>query len=117
MMKDFDEWIRKLKKDSKEKLVLVEGIKDKRALEQLGISNILTLKKPLYAMIELIVSSEKDCIILLDLDKAGKKLYGKIIPSLKHFGVRVIDEYRNFLFTTKLRQIEGIISYLNKIQP
>ena len=116
-MKDFDEWIKKLKKDSKDKIILVEGIKDKKALEALGISNIMTLKKPLYSAIEDIASSEKDCIILLDLDKAGKLLYHKIVPSLKHLGVRVIEDYRNFLFTTKLRQIEGLTRYLNKIQP
>ena len=116
-MEDFDEWIKELKKGSKEKLVLVEGIKDKKALEQLGVSNIITLKKPLYKIIEQIAGSEKECIILLDLDKAGKDLYHKIVPSLKHLGVKVIDDYRNFLFKTKLRQIEGIISYLNKIQP
>ena len=116
-MEDFDEWIKKLKKDSKKAVVLVEGIKDKRALEKVGILNIMILKKPLYSVVEEILSSEKDCIILLDLDKAGKILYHKIVPSLKHFGVRVIDDYRNFLFTTKLRQIEGLTRYLKRIQP
>lgn len=115
-MKDFDEWIKKLKKDSKKTIVLVEGIKDKKALTNLGISNILTLKKPLYAVIEQIISTNKPCIILLDLDKAGKKIYGKMVPDLKHFGVRVINDYRNFLFTTKLRQVEGITKYLRGLE-
>jgi len=114
-MKDFDEWIKKLRKDSKKAIVLVEGIKDRRALEKLGISNIMILKKPLYAVIEEIVSSEMPCIILLDLDKAGKILYSKIVPRLKHFGVKIIDDYRNFLFTTKLRQVEGIINWLKEL--
>ena len=115
-MKDFDEWIKNLKKESKTSIVLVEGIKDKKALEQLNISNIMVLKKPLYSVIEEIVSLEKPCIILLDLDKAGKILYSKIVPKLKHFGVRIIDDYRNFLFTTKLRQIEGLTKYLRGLE-
>jgi 5S rRNA maturation endonuclease (ribonuclease M5) len=114
-MKDLEEWIKKLKTDSKEKIILVEGMKDRKTLELLGVSNIITLKKPLYAIIEDIADSGKECIILLDLDKAGKKWYGKIAPKLKEMGVKIDNRYREFLFTTPLRQIEGLTHYLAKI--
>ena len=111
---DFIEQIKKFKKDSKNKIILVEGKKDKAALAALGIKNIITLKKPLYQIIEQIVKSNKECILLLDLDKKGKQLYARISSKLKQFGVKIDNSFREFLFKTKLRQIEGISKYLEK---
>lgn len=76
--KQFEEFIEKLKDASKDKVVLVEGIKDKKALELLGVKNIMTLKKPFYAVIEDIVEIKKDCILLTDLDKKGREIYSQI---------------------------------------
>jgi 5S rRNA maturation endonuclease (ribonuclease M5) len=100
------------------KLVLVEGIKDKRALEQLGITRIVTLRRrALYKVVEDIVNKTKDCIILTDLDKEGKKLYKTINSELTQRGVRIDKHFRNFLFKkTKLRQIEGIANYIERIK-
>jgi 5S rRNA maturation endonuclease (ribonuclease M5) len=100
------------------KLVLVEGIKDKRALEQLGITRIVTLRRrALYKVVEDIVNKTKDCIILTDLDKEGKKLYKTINSELTQRGVRIDKHFRNFLFKkTKLRQIEGIANYKERIK-
>jgi dTMP kinase len=114
--KEFEEFIEELKIESKEKIVLVEGIKDKEALESLGIKNIITLKKPLYKIIEDIVETKKECIILTDLDKKGKQLYARLSSKLKQFGVKIDNKFREFLFKTKLRQIEGINSHLETIQ-
>ena len=113
---EFEQFLKKLKKESKEKIVVVEGIKDRRALASLGIKNIITLKKPLYAIIEDIVLSKKECIILTDLDKKGKQLYSKLSSKLKQFGVKIDNSFREFLFKTKLRQIEGLPHYLETIQ-
>ncbi|MBW2979210.1 topoisomerase [Candidatus Woesearchaeota archaeon] len=119
MFEDWDEWIRSLKKDSKEKLILVEGKKDKKALTMLGIrpEAIITLKgKAMFKIVEEIVDYGKECIILFDLDKKGKELYAEISKLLRRFGIKVDNRYRNFLFKTKLRQIEGILHYLKTIE-
>jgi len=113
--KEFEEFIENLKQASKEKIVLVEGKKDKKALESFGVKNIITLKKPLYAVIEDIVEAKKECILLLDLDKKGKELYARISSKLKQFGVKVDDSFREFLFKTRLRQIEGMNTYFEKL--
>ncbi len=96
-------------------LVVVEGKKDKTALQKLGINNVITLsKKPLFQIVEDISSSNNECIILTDLDKKGKELFGKLNSDLQKNGVRVDNKFRNFLFKkTKLRQIEGIHTYLD----
>ena len=114
MKEELLEQIRKLK--DKNILVVVEGPKDKAALEQFGIKEVLVLsKKPLYAIVEKVVAKAKECAILTDLDKKGKQLYSRLAKDLKKFKVKVDDSFRNYLFKkTSLRQIEGLPHYLEK---
>ncbi len=100
-------------------LIIVEGKKDKAALKKLGISNIIELdKKPLFKIVEEVYESSKECIILTDLDKEGKKIYGKLNHDLQARGIKINNELRHFLFKgTKLRQIEGIDSYFARLNP
>jgi len=52
--------------------------------------------------------------LLTDLDKKGKELYGKLNSGLQRFGVRIDNNFREFLFKkTKIRQIEGLRNTLN----
>jgi len=108
----FSKYINKIKQS--EIIVIVEGKKDKSALEKFGIKNIIELnKKPIFEIIESISSKNKECIILTDLDKQGKELYGKLNSGLQQLGVEVDNNFRNFLFKkTKLRQIEGLTTYI-----
>src|SRR3989338_2016535 len=103
--------VRKLRESSA--VVIVEGIKDKLALEELELKNIVTLnKRPLFEVIEEVSDNYKECAILTDLDKEGKKLFGKLNSGLSLHGVKVDNNFREFLFKkTKLRQIEGLYSY------
>lgn len=91
-------------------IVVVEGKKDRAALERLGLTNIKELsKKPLFQIAEEISDSSQECIILTDLDKKGKELYGKLSSDLQKMGVHIDNRLRKFLFkNTKLRQIEGM---------
>ena len=109
---EFSEHIDKIKQS--ETIVIVEGKKDKIALQRFGIKNIIELnKKPIFEIIENISSKNKDCIILTDLDKQGKELYGKLNSGLQQHGVRINNNFRNFLFkNTHLRQIEGLATYM-----
>jgi 5S rRNA maturation endonuclease (ribonuclease M5) len=111
---EFIEQVDKIKKSGI--LVIVEGKKDKKALESFGVTNIITLsKKPLFEVIEEISSKNKDCIILTDLDKTGKELYSKLNHGLQQFGVKVNNNFRNFLLKrTKLSHVEGLESYMEK---
>ncbi len=97
-------------------LVIVEGIKDRKALFEFEIKNVMILNKPLYKIVEEVVHSRvKKCLVLTDLDKKGRELYARISKDLRKFGVKVDDKLRNYLFKeTKLRQIEGLRTYLNK---
>ena len=65
------------------RIVIVEGKKDKSALQKLGVKNIVTLTKPLYLVIEEVAAMNMDVAILTDLDKEGKALYGKLSSGLQ----------------------------------
>ncbi len=110
--KEFSEHIDKIK--NSKTLIIVEGKKDKKALQCLGIKNIIELnKKPIFQVIESVSSKNKSCIILTDLDKKGKELYGKLNHGLQELGVKIDNGFRNFLNkNTKLRQIEGLVTYI-----
>lgn len=114
MNEELIEEIKKLKEA--DFIIIVEGKKDKSALEKFGVKNIITLsKKPLFAVIEDIVAEKKEVVILTDLDKKGKQLYGKLNSGLQKFGVKVNNKFREFLFKkTKLRQIEGIYNHVKR---
>ncbi len=105
------EWAKGLN-DSK-KLIVVEGIKDRRALQDLGIKNeILVLNKPLDAVAEEAARIEKEVVLLTDFDSKGKELYGKLKRDLVKLGVKVDAYFREWLQkNTKLSHVEGIDSY------
>ena len=108
-MNDLLEQIDKIK----DKLTIVEGKKDKLALQKLGFNNIIILNRPLYEIVELV--KEKEVVILTDLDKPGKQIYDYLSSNLQRFGVRIDNQFRNYLFKkTKLRQIEGIYTYIQQ---
>ncbi len=99
----------------KNKLFIVEGKKDKKALNSLGINNIITLKKSLFETVEEISKKTNECVILTDLDKEGRKLYGKLRNDLQKHGVKIDNSFRNFLFReTKVRQIEALDKLVRK---
>lgn len=96
------------------KLVVVEGKKDKAALEKLGFTNVMHLRRrALYQVVEDVISRTDECILLTDLDKKGKELFGRLSKDLQHFGVSIDTSLRDFLYRyTPVRQIEGLPSYL-----
>ncbi len=91
----------------KDKLIIVEGKKDKRALEQLGCKRIITLeKKALFEVVEMV--EEKEVIILTDMDAEGKRLYGKLKRMFSKRGVKVLNDLRLLLFRHKVSHVEGL---------
>jgi|SRR3989344_6258377 len=111
-IEEFNFFIERIKNSNV--LVIVEGKKDKAALQKLGLNNVMELnKKPLFQIVEDVANSNEECIILTDLDKKGKELFGKLNSDLQRRGLKMNNKFREFLFKhTKLRQIEGIITYL-----
>lgn len=111
-------WIDELKKASKKATVVVEGKNDYKALALLGINSMQLHRtnKPLDSVFSDLEKTE-ECILLLDLDKQGRKLSSMLRNYLTRNGVRVNNNFRNFLQTrTRLRFIEGLPTYLTNLQ-
>jgi len=115
LKEDFIREIEQLKINNR--LIIVEGKKDSLALKEFGINNIIQLSKKSIPSIIDEISNEEEIIILTDLDKEGKKLYGKLNSGLQKQGVKINNKFRNFLYKeTKLRNIEGLKHYQSDSQ-
>ncbi|HZX11978.1 MAG TPA: toprim domain-containing protein [Candidatus Nanoarchaeia archaeon] len=92
---------------SREKLVLVEGKKDKQALESLGFTNIVSLQnRPLFEVVETI--QEKEVVLLTDLDKEGRRLFSILKKGLERQGTKVHSQLRFELLKAGLVHIETL---------
>ncbi|AJF62471.1 MAG: Toprim protein [archaeon GW2011_AR20] len=109
-MQSIDNWVNQILQDDSS-LILVEGKRDVKALNKLGIMNVSTIDKPIYLMIENIVRKNKEVAILTDFDRTGKILYSGLKHELQRNGIRVNDKYRKFLSRCKITHIEGIYTY------
>ncbi len=110
------EWLKKIKKSKV--LVIVEGKNDKIALAKFGIKRVKTLtRRAIYKVVEETAKTSRKAIILTDLDKEGRKLFGMLNHGLCQNGVYVDKKFREFLFkSTKLRQIEGLNRYVERLK-
>ena len=96
----------------KDFLFIVEGKKDKQALENLGLTEIFVLNetgKSLGEKIEQIESQKRKICILTDFDKKGKKLYLKLKSELAIRNVRLDNSFRSFLLKSGVIHIEDLL--------
>ena len=79
--------------------VIVEGRKDVRALESLGVQNIIPLNNtPLAEFAQKVAESQiHEVIILTDFDREGRKLEKKLDTLLKSYKVRTNRRLRRIL--------------------
>ena len=100
-------------------LVIVEGEKDRKALQNLGIKNIFVINehgKSFYEKIERIAEKIKEAMILTDLDTEGKKLYSIIKRSFSNNGVRINDKIRDLLIKLKISHVEGLSTFIDNCE-
>lgn len=80
----------KLLNEMKECLVVVEGKRDAKALEAIGLDNVITINgQSLPALISRIQKEHKDrkVLILTDFDKKGRQIYAKITRMLQAYKI------------------------------
>ncbi|RUM31151.1 MAG: topoisomerase [Aquifex sp.] len=107
--KDFKEWLKELKKESKEAIILVEGKNDKKALNRFSIKNILDLSGKRFSDIpDLLEGKWEKVILLFDLDPHGERINQKIKELLSSQGFIVEEKFRNFLKKLNIIHIEDI---------
>lgn len=111
MFKNLSDWKSKLRKTSKNKVVVVEGKRDRIRLEKMGVMNVLEMSgKRLSDIPELI---EKDfgvneVVILTDADEFGERLSDTLGGILESQGFKVDYSFRDFLKTVEINCVEDV---------
>ena len=104
--------ISELREDNRVKIV--EGIKDKRALEYFGITNIQMVHG--NSLPKLTSSIKQDAILLVDFDRTGKTIAKKIAELLKNESIHVDFNYRRDLRRyAKINEIEELVVKYNEL--
>ncbi|MFH0986605.1 MAG: toprim domain-containing protein [Candidatus Micrarchaeota archaeon] len=108
--------LRELAEDKNPKLV--EGKRDKQALETLGIKNIYKIhNSPLSTLADRISAQTNEAIILTDFDRRGKQLLERLSELLEGSGVKVNKDYRRMLrLMTGIKYIEELDRRYEKIK-
>lgn len=107
-------FIERLRDFSKENLIVVEGKKDKKILEELGIKNIYTIREILNKES---FNGFKKVLILTDNDKKGRKLYKNLKYIFESDGIIVNEKFRiQFYKIFKINKVEYLNKKINRIK-
>jgi len=89
--------------------VIVEGIKDKKALEKLGVENIVQLHSG-NSMLEVVerMQGSRNVAILTDLDQNGKILRKKLLTLFPMYGIEEDKKPREILARMRVSHTEGL---------
>ena len=73
--KELEKLLEEISLLKKNRLIIVEGPNDRKALEVFGIQRIVTLGKPRYKIVEM---CKKEVVVLTDLDAEGERIYRSV---------------------------------------
>ncbi len=95
-------------------LIIVEGKKDRKVLEKMGLKNIVEISgKALEKVVDIIQEMGQQVIILTDYDKEGTEQYERLKNLLLSDGLREDNNIRNlFKATFSVNKIEELKFYL-----
>jgi 5S rRNA maturation endonuclease (ribonuclease M5) len=102
--------------------VIVEGVRDRSALKQLGITkNVLPLNrgKSVFSFCEDLAKEAKRAIILTDWDRRGGQLARMLKDGLEANGVRVNDKIRMqivVLSKKEAKDIESLPTFIDRLK-
>ncbi len=110
VFKSFSHWKEKLQQygNMDNVFIIVEGKNDESVLSKWQIKNIVTLKgKRLYDVVEELELADL-CIILVDIDKQGEKLFKKLKFLFEREGIPVETSFREYLKNFPIKEIEEL---------
>ncbi|NPA52846.1 MAG: topoisomerase [Aquificae bacterium] len=108
--KSFSHWKEKLQEygNTDNIYILVEGKKDESVLKNWHIKNVISLKgKRFYDVVEE-MELVNLCIILVDIDKQGEKIFQKIRFLLEREGIPTDISFREYLKNFSIKEIEEL---------
>lgn len=117
-------WFQKLTEKSAEgAVILVEGLKDLRALRSAGVEGrifcVMGKRTSLQDSLAPLLENSSEIIVLTDFDRGGRQLLGRIsryfsnhgkVPNL-NFWVKL-----HGLVSTDVKDVEGLVTYMQNVQ-
>jgi 5S rRNA maturation endonuclease (ribonuclease M5) len=113
------EELEKLREDSEEIPIIVEGPRDVEALRCLGVEGefFQVSGTPFYELCERITKGYSEVILFTDTDKAGQRLAKRLKSYFSQRGVKVRDKYRlTLLSRLDTHQVENLPKRLYKVE-
>jgi 5S rRNA maturation endonuclease (ribonuclease M5) len=90
-------------------VVLVEGKRDKRALEKFDIRPVYTMRgRKFHDIGEELSGKFRGVVILTDLDRTGEEIYRKLTRILEGYGLKVDGSFREDLRRSGVKFVEKI---------
>ena len=112
-LEELSRLLSELKEDGRVKVV--EGERDKKALEYFGITNIKMIHGSSLA--KLAGSVKGDVILLTDFDRTGGMLTKRLCELFKNESIHVDLDYRREIRRySKINEIEELVAKYNKLE-
>ncbi len=97
--------------------IIVEGIKDVRALKRLGVSGDIHKISGHGSLLSFVegFSGSRAIVVLTDFDRAGDELAKFIVKQAQRLGVKPVTEFRDKLrplVRRNVKDIEGLAKFL-----
>ena len=108
-------WLKKLRTAAKTRIVLTGNKRAAEKLKFLGVPNTYPATQfTEYKLIDLLEEFNRETIILFDTHAAANKRCERFIELLRQHKLKVNTRFRKALFTTEMRTVAGITTYLKK---
>ncbi len=112
-----EDWLKRLRELSQRDAVLVEGKRDRQALQRFGIKNIFTLEGKRFADLPDLLEGFERVVLLFDLDKHGERINTKVKEILKKQGYILIEDFREELRGRGIIYVEDIDGEIHSPNP
>ena len=102
--------------------IIVEGIKDKKALECFGFKKVFNIHKNSRSIRESLedisnsINKNDKVSILTDLDKKGNEFNKQATTILQEIGFIIDLSFRKLLIKANISHVEGICNFLERVE-
>jgi 5S rRNA maturation endonuclease (ribonuclease M5) len=111
--------LERLREDSEEIPIIVEGSRDVKALRCLGVEGefFQASATPFYELCDRITKGYREVILFTDTDRAGHRLAKKLKRYFSQCGIKVKERYRlSILSKLDTHQVENLSKRFYKVE-
>ncbi|MBI4451512.1 hypothetical protein HY642_06055 [Candidatus Woesearchaeota archaeon] len=107
-------WLRNLRSAARTRIVLVQHKKEADVLKGFGVRRVVWYSEPEWKFVYALQKAQRECIVLFDVDRKSNEVCERLQSTLRQAGVRLNTRFRKVLFTSKSKELSGLLKYLHK---